>query len=383
MLAPIFLGLIGLASSSHVEGLAFDRFITIWLENQDFAKAAADPATVALKERGVMLTNYFAHTHPSQPNYIAAIGGDYFGLDHDDPVTIPSKVDTIVDLLDWRNIPWAGYFEGIPSPGYLGASSVGVGTDTWDYVRKHNPFVSYESISHNGSRLLNLLSFDDFNRAYAANPKSIPQFVWITPNMLNDGHNTSLEFATSWATEWLTPLLADDAFGGQRTLIQLTYDETEDFLQPNRVVTLLLGNMIPRDKRGTEDPTYYSHYSILSTVEYNWRLPCLGRYDVGANVFATVADLTGAYKNREPPDAELWNNNASYPGYLNSDPEQWRYIPPPNLDLIGAGGEGVLDTIEYKWRNMRKKGSPYDGSGRQSDADRPAVYQPMKPNVDQ
>jgi len=230
MFAPLFLGLIGLASGSHVEGLAFDRFITIWLENQDFAKVAADPVTLALKERGVMLTNYFAHTHPSQPNYIAAIGGDYFGLDHDDPVTLPSKVDTIVDLLDWRNIPWAGYFEGIPGPGYLGASSVGVGTDTWDYVRKHNPFVSYESISHNGSRLLNLLSFDDFNRAYAANPKSIPQFVWITPNMLNDGHNTSLEFATSWAAEWLTPLLADDAFGGQRTLIQLTYDETEDYL---------------------------------------------------------------------------------------------------------------------------------------------------------
>ena len=33
-----------------------------------------------LQKLGISLTNYNAVTHPSEPNYIAAAGGDYFGL---------------------------------------------------------------------------------------------------------------------------------------------------------------------------------------------------------------------------------------------------------------------------------------------------------------
>lgn len=85
-----------------------------------------------------MLTRYYAHTHPSQPNYLAAIGGDYFGNNHDDYVRIPQNVATVVDLLEWGNITWAGYFEDLPSPGYMGNASDGsTGSDGWDYVRKH------------------------------------------------------------------------------------------------------------------------------------------------------------------------------------------------------------------------------------------------------
>jgi hypothetical protein len=68
---------------------AFDRFITIWLENQDFAKVAVDSSIADLKRQGILLTRYYAHTHPSQPNYLAAIAGDYFGLNHDDWVRLP------------------------------------------------------------------------------------------------------------------------------------------------------------------------------------------------------------------------------------------------------------------------------------------------------
>ena len=91
-----------------------------------------------MAKQAIRLDRFYAHTHPSQPNYIAAIGGDYFGLDHDDPVRIPENVATVVDLLDYRDIPWAGYFEDIPSPGYMGVASDGkTGNGGWDYVRKH------------------------------------------------------------------------------------------------------------------------------------------------------------------------------------------------------------------------------------------------------
>jgi acid phosphatase len=83
------------------------------------------------------LTEYYGLTHPSQPNYIASVGGDYFGLNHDAFVRIPQNVSTLVDLFDTQNIDWRGYFEGLPGPGYMGEGSTALDGSGWDYVRKH------------------------------------------------------------------------------------------------------------------------------------------------------------------------------------------------------------------------------------------------------
>jgi acid phosphatase len=91
----------------------------------------------ALFKEGVLLKNYWGLTHPSQSNYIASVGGDYFGMNHDDYVTIPENVSTVVDLFDTKNIEWKGYFEGLPGPGYMGPGSTGLDGAGWDYVRKH------------------------------------------------------------------------------------------------------------------------------------------------------------------------------------------------------------------------------------------------------
>ena len=88
-----------LSPTSHVKGKAFDRFVIIFLENTDNTTALADreysPVFVyarpnaksnstanlqALQKLGITLTNYNAVAHPSEPNYIACSGGDYFGL---------------------------------------------------------------------------------------------------------------------------------------------------------------------------------------------------------------------------------------------------------------------------------------------------------------
>ncbi|KAF3765655.1 putative acid phosphatase Pho610 [Cryphonectria parasitica EP155] len=346
-------------------GKGFDRFITIWLENQDFAKAVKDAHFADLKREGILLTKYYAQTHPSQPNYIASISGDYFGLDHDDPVHIPSNVSTVVDLLDTKGISFGGYFEDLPGPGYMGIASSRPSSDKWDYVRKHNPYVSFDSITNNGTRLWSVGSFDDFQRDLAA--AEIPQFVFMSPNMNHDGHNTTLEQATSWVHDFLTPLLADTNNKNKAalasTLILLTFDESEDYSQPNKIASLLLGSAVPTSLRGTEDNTFYTHYSILASVENNWGLPNLGRYDVGANVWQFVADATG-YKNPGDPDTLSGiNSSVSYPGFLHSDPASRVPIPPPNLKLVGAGGQGVVDKVKHAWRKAAEELSPYDGIG--------------------
>ncbi len=206
---------------------------------------------------------------------------------------------------------------------------------------------------------MNLQSLDDFNHDLDAG--TLPQYMHLSPNILNDGHNTGLAYGANWTKSFLTPLLKNDSFMN-RTLILLTYDESETYSVPNKIVSLLLGGAVPASKQGTTDDTVYTHYSILSTLENNWELACLGRYDVGANVFDLVASQTN-YSNRPPSNIASINNSLSYPGFLNNDPTKYLPVPVPNLQLIGAGGKGVDDMTKALWSKSASSDTPYDGSG--------------------
>jgi len=90
----------------------------------------------ALTKQGLHLTNYFAVTHPSQPNYVASVGGEYFGMDNDDLSRLPPNISSIVDLLEDKGISWAEYQENMPTTGYQG-NSFRNATGATNYVRKH------------------------------------------------------------------------------------------------------------------------------------------------------------------------------------------------------------------------------------------------------
>jgi acid phosphatase len=61
--------------TSHVKGKAFDRYVSIWFENTDYDLAAADPNFAFFAKKGITLENLFSVTHPSEPNYMAVVGG--------------------------------------------------------------------------------------------------------------------------------------------------------------------------------------------------------------------------------------------------------------------------------------------------------------------
>lgn len=155
------------------------------------------------------------------------------------------------------------------------------------------------------------------------------------------------------------------------TLILLTYDESETYSLPNKIVSILLGGAVADNLKGTTDDTFYTHYSILSTLENNWDLPNLGRYDIGANVFRLVADKTG-YNGNQDYDVSTVDLSASYPGFLNS--ESYASLPPPNLQLAGAGGQGVAEAVLELWKETSGEVTPYDGSGKVYDANDPPAY---------
>ena len=142
-------------------GKVFDRFIQIWFENVDFATALASPVFKNLASEGILLTSYYAVTHPSEPNYVASVGGDFFGLASDDLTYIPNNVSTIVDLLESAGISWASYQENMPTDGYQGYNFTNPDSYTY-YVRKHNPLVIYDSVGKNATRAARIRNFNDF-----------------------------------------------------------------------------------------------------------------------------------------------------------------------------------------------------------------------------
>lgn len=105
---------------------------------------------------------------------------------------------------------------------------------------------------------------------------------------------------------------------------------------------------------------FYNHYSEISTVEANWGLNTLGRWDVGANVFGLVAEKTGD-KNTEFPAATGPNPtrffNESFAGPFNSVNSSTPY-PVPNSLLVRAG-RYILPQIAAVWGRAQAEQSSY------------------------
>lgn len=118
---------------------------------QDYDTIASTSGFTDLLSQGILLDNYNALTHPSQPNYVSIAGGANYGVNSDSFFNIPANVKTIFDLLENKGLTWKLYQEDIPSTGYTGAKS-------GEYVRKHNPAISYQSISKNATRTKNIVS---------------------------------------------------------------------------------------------------------------------------------------------------------------------------------------------------------------------------------
>jgi acid phosphatase len=310
---------------------------------QDYSAAAGDANEKYLASQGITLTNYFATTHPSEPNYCAVVAGENFGMENDDFHAIPSNVSTVVDLLDTKGISWAEYQEDMPYPGFQGFNYSNQVTFANDYVRKHDPLILFDSVTQNATRLDLIKNFTSFNDDLQK--QQLPQWAFLTPNMTDDGHDTNITFAAKWERSWITPLLNNSYFM-ENTLILLTFDENESKTKPNKVFAILLGGAIPDSLKGTTDDTFYNHYSTISSVSVNWGLPSLGRWDCNANVFKIVANKAG-YVNYDVDTTHLFFNE-SYPGPL-SDTEYIPIWPAPDTSAKCAAGKGVLQAVVGTW----------------------------------
>jgi acid phosphatase len=134
-------------------------------------------------------------------------------------------------------------------------------------LTRSSPEILYNSVVTKPERAAQIKNTTMFFEDLKNN--QLPQWMFITPNMTSDGHDTSVTTAGIWLRTFLEPLLKDKNFM-QNTLVLITFDENETYSIENKVFSVLLGDVVPENLVGTTDSNYYNHYSEISTVEANW-----------------------------------------------------------------------------------------------------------------
>jgi phosphatidylinositol-3-phosphatase len=344
-------------ASAQTIAPAVKHIFVIMLENHSQSSVIGDvnaPYITNLAHTTAMATNYFGVTHPSMPNYVAAISGSNWFVNDDNPANRFDHTN-LVDQLEANRLTWGAYMESMPSAGYL--------NDFWPsssqqlYASKHNPFVLFNDIRSNPARL----AHDKPYTALAgdlAKEQTTPNFVWITPNQCHDMHGgvftavapdgsdgTPCPFgsakndandaalkakADNFVRGAVTTIEASPAWKGGSAAIFILTDENDftgnaatdgwesaagccdspilpagfQFLGSNGLPDgktwaggMYGGGLIPAivvtnkgKTGGYVNDTPFNHYSLLATIEQAWRLGYLGNASDRAQV-PTMADF--------------------------------------------------------------------------------------------
>jgi phosphatidylinositol-3-phosphatase len=252
----------------------FEHIVIIMFENKEFGSVIGNPQMPTynrLAGEYTLLTQYYAIQHPSLPNYIALIGGDTFGIDSN---CIDCFIDapSLPDLIEQSGRTWKTYQEDMPEPCFLGSTNL--------YAQKHNPFVYFDPIRLNAERCQrSIVPLTALQTDIAAN--SLPNFFFIKPNICNDSHDCSLDISDAWLTNLLNMLIPALDATGETYFVAMLFEEGQGdhtccgLPEPGggRVPVVLYS---PLAKNGFEDPTPYTHYSLLKTISEAWGLPYLG-----------------------------------------------------------------------------------------------------------
>jgi hypothetical protein len=268
-------------SSATSPGRHFDHVIVVVMENEGTRQALADPNIAELVRSGAWFSNYHGLAHPSQPNYLGLVGGSTFGIDHDHTPP-PIKHRSIVSRLEEKGLSWKAYAEDYPGGCFLG-SGAGKGyltpkaKPTELYARKHVPLLAFASIQNDRARCNRVVNAREFMRDARAG--KLPNYSFYSPNMFNDGHDTSLETSTEWLRRFVQSLKTTAGMR-QRTLLMITWDEGggEDF-RSNRVLAILIGDGIVPGRYADR----LTHYSLLRTIEDNFGLLPVAAGDANAS----------------------------------------------------------------------------------------------------
>jgi phospholipase C len=290
----------------------YDHVIEIMMENQKYDTIIGNPSAPrinTLANTYGLATNYFGVTHPSEPNYVANIGGDFFGIQDDNPfyctpalaatdslcagTTVDHTVSalSLADQLTAAGKSWKGYFQNLP---YVDPSAVvssgpnanGPYSFKWPsnsnalYASKHNPFINFTGTQNALSQMVpdNQLALDLMTRR-------LPNYSLVVPDQCNDMHGTGgcsdpaslIQAGDAYVGTTVSEIMASPLWRHGNNAIAVTWDE-DDFSDSGQagtgccgadpggghVATIVITNHGPRH---LTDSTAYNHYSLLRTLE--------------------------------------------------------------------------------------------------------------------
>lgn len=238
--------------------------VVVVLENQPARIAKAQPYMQSLTTKGAYLSNLFAITHPSQPNYIALVAGSNLGVTTNNNVTLDAL--HVGDLFDSRNLTWKAYAENLPATGCF------LGTTNGDYARRHEPFISFRTVQANPLQCAKIVPGTKFFTDLAEN--KLPSFSLYIPNNRNNGHDTTVQFADNWLKNTFGPVL-NNATVLADTLFIITFDEDDDSGN-NNIYGAFVGAGV---KVGAVSNVRYTLYSVLRLIEDIFELGSLCQND--------------------------------------------------------------------------------------------------------
>ncbi len=290
----------------------YDHVFLVIMENENYNQVIGNqhaPILNALAADYGLATNYRGVADPSEPNYVAMLGGDFFGINSDDPYWFPGhtvNADNLMSQLEAAGKTWRGYFQGMPYPGYRGYcypdKCNGIPDADTQYVSKHNGIVNFANLQ-TPAELGKMFPYTQLSADLASG--AVPNFSYIVPDECHDMHG-----APPWCVDsdntgtvqqsWL--IAQGDKFVGSvvnlitsspiwetgNNAIVVTFDEGNT--ATSQVATMVITNHGPR---GVTDSTSYNHYSLLASLQQTFGLGCLVN-SCAATAMAPLFGISGS-----------------------------------------------------------------------------------------
>jgi phospholipase C len=277
-----------LAAAPHLP--RYKHVFYIVEENHSFTDIignAAAPNLTSLARTYGLATDYYGTSHPSEPNYVAMIGGSDFGIKDDGPYTTNVVAQpSLADQLEGAGLSWKSYSQSMPSAGFTGTCYPCNASDPSTlYASKHNPFLNFAGVQHDSAELQKLVPIDQFGADLAH--RTVPTLSFIVPDQCHDMHgtndcpdtSTNIKVADDYAGQLVSSIMASPAWKDGQNAIVITWDEGNDNggccrANPGggRIPTIVITTHGPR---GLTYDVPSNHYSMLLTLQQMFGLGCL------------------------------------------------------------------------------------------------------------
>ena len=290
----------------------YDHVFLVIMENENYNQVIGNPFAPilnALAQDYGLATKYTGVADPSEPNYVAMLGGDFFGITDDDPYWFPGhtvSAENLMSQLEGAGKTWRGYFQSMPYAGYRGYcfpdKCNGIPDADTQYVTKHNGMVNFANLQ-TPAGFAKMFPIAQLSTDLAAG--TVPSLSYIVPNECNDMHGAPPWCVDSDVTNtvqqsWLiaqgdkfvgnivNAITSSSAWGTGNNAIVVTFDEGNR--ATSGIVTIVITNHGPR---GVTDNTSYNHYSLLASLQQTFGVGCLVN-SCSATPMAPLFAITGS-----------------------------------------------------------------------------------------